>query len=456
MIDKVMDNIKRFNLIRENDNIVIGVSGGPDSMALLYVLLQVRDYIDFNIYIAHVNHGVRGDDALSDRLFVQEKANQLNLPFYYKDVDMVGYAKENKITAEEAGRELRYGFFREIVSKLGAGKIAVAHNKNDQAETLLLRIMRGTGIDGLRAMELISGDIIRPILNVSREDIENYIFKNQIETVLDKTNLQSIYNRNKVRLELIPFIKDNFNPNIVDVLWRLSQTAALDSEFLYQFTREKYNLLVKNEGDNSIILKGTLYNLEDKAIRLRIIRMAIFNIKKNLEGLSEVNINSLDELFQRGETGKQIDLPGGLIGRISYDNLIIEYVQNGFDNYEYELYLGENVLKNLNLIIDIKVVEDNIIIKDKDTRCFDYDKIKGRLIIRNRRNGDRIVPYGMNGSKKLKDYFIDLKVPKDKRDKIPILLDDENIIWVCNFVSSELYKVTENTKRMLIIKIKNI
>lgn len=456
MIDKVMDNIKRFNLIRENDNIVVGVSGGPDSMALLYVLLQVRDYIDINIYIAHVNHGVRGDDALSDRLFVQEKAKELNLPFYYKDVDMVGYAKEKKITAEEAGRELRYGFFRKILSELGAGKIAVAHNKNDQAETLLLRIMRGTGIDGLRAMELINGDIIRPILNVSREDIENYISKNQIETVLDKTNLQSIYNRNKVRLELIPFIKDNFNPNIIDVLWRLSQTAALDSEFLHQHTKEKYNLLVKNERDNSIILKGTLYNLEDKAIRLRIIRMAIFKIKKSLEGLSESNINSLDELFLRGETGKQIDLPGGLIGRISYDNLIIEYAQSGFDKYEYELFLGENLLEKLNLIIDINVIEGNIIIKDKDTRCFDYDKIKGRLILRNRRNGDRIVPYGMNGSKKLKDYFIDMKIPKDKRDKIPILLDDENIIWVCNFVSSELYKVTENTKRMMIIKIKNI
>ena len=204
MIETVMNNIMENNLIEKNENIVVAVSGGADSMALLYALIEIRSVLDFNIIIAHVNHGVRGEDADSDQEFVRQKSIEMELPFYTINVDMNAYAKEQKISSEEAGRLLRYNFFREIIKEKGSGKIAVAHNKNDQAETLLLRIMRGTGIDGLKGMDFISGDIIRPLLNISRDEIEKYIENNKIDTVLDKTNLLPIYNRNKVRLELLP------------------------------------------------------------------------------------------------------------------------------------------------------------------------------------------------------------------------------------------------------------
>src|SRR5699024_9918288 len=171
MENKVINNILNYNLITEGDTIVIGVSGGPDSMALLYTLIETKEFINFNIIIVHINHGVRGEEALKDELFVKEKAEELNIPYYSKTIDMVGYAKDNKISEEEAGRKLRYGFFRQILSKKGKGKIAVAHNKDDQAETLLMRIFRGTGIDGLKGMDFLQKDIIRPILNISREDI---------------------------------------------------------------------------------------------------------------------------------------------------------------------------------------------------------------------------------------------------------------------------------------------
>lgn len=175
MKNKVLSTIKDYNLIGENDNIVVGVSGGPDSMALLYVLLEIRDLINFNIYIAHVNHGVRGEDAKADQLFVEGMAKKLGLPYYTKNVNMVEYGKEKGISSEEAGRELRYGFFREILELVGGGKIAVAHNMNDQAETLIMRFLRGTGIDGLKGMDFVIKDIIRPILGISRKEIETYI-----------------------------------------------------------------------------------------------------------------------------------------------------------------------------------------------------------------------------------------------------------------------------------------
>ena len=172
---------------------------------------------------------------------------------------MEEYAKEKGLSSEEAGRALRYGFFREILSSIGGGKIAVAHNKNDQAETLLMRFFRGTGIDGLKGMEYKNEDIIRPILGIERSEIEKYLLDRNIESRLDKTNLEPIYNRNKIRLELIPYIKKYFNPNIIDTLWRTSEVVSVDSNFLERYSKETYSKLVKKREKNSIILDGSLF-----------------------------------------------------------------------------------------------------------------------------------------------------------------------------------------------------
>ncbi|TJX15574.1 tRNA lysidine(34) synthetase TilS [Tissierella creatinini] len=456
MINKVLSNIKEHNLILENDNVVVGVSGGPDSMALLYVLLEQKKTLNFQMFVCHVNHGVRGDDALSDRIFVEEKARELGLPFYYVDVDMKAYAKEMKITAEEAGRKLRYGFFRDVLESNGGGKIAVAHNKNDQAETLLLRIMRGTGIDGIRGMDFVYRDIIRPLLNVSRAEIEHFICTEDIETVLDKTNLLPIYNRNKVRLELLPYMIKNFNPNIIDTLWRLSRTADLDTTYLNKITEEKYKLIVKNQLENSIILDSAMFNKEDRCIRLRLLRKAIFNLKGSIQGIAEVHLDSLEDLFRRSETGKGLQLPNGLVGRISYNDLIIEMNVLDSKAYEHYIYEGGNFFKELGIYIYVYIVEGNKIIKGKSTRSFDFDSIKGTLKIRNRRNGDRFKPHGLKGTKKLKDYFIDNKVDKDLRDRIPLLVDDENIIWVMGYATSETHKVTDKTRKILVVDYKEV
>lgn len=454
MISVVRSNIIENNLIVQGDNIVVGVSGGPDSMALLYALLEIKKEIGFNIIIAHVNHGVRGADALADQVFVEGIAKDLNLTYHFKNVDMVLYGKENKISAEEAGRELRYGFFREILKDVGGGKIAVAHNKNDQAETLLLRIMRGTGLDGLAGMEFIYEDIIRPLLNVSRDEIESYIEINNISTVLDKTNLMPIYARNKVRLELIPYIEENFNPNIINTLWRLSQTSSIDSSFLDEYCEERFNIVVKKVDKHSIILEGLLFNKEHISIRNRIIRKAILLLTGTLQGYSEQHISSLIHLFLDYKTGKSLNLPGGLIGKVSYDELILELKEETkVKDYNYELNMGENHFEDLGLNIVLSQTKNtNDFVLNGNEKHFDFDKISGKINIRNRKPGDKFVPLGMTGNKKVKDYFIDEKVDRNLRDTIPIIVDDNNILWIMGYVISDLYKVTKETKRILRIE----
>ena len=456
MENKVINNILNYNLITEGDTIVIGVSGGPDSMALLYTLIETKEFINFNIIIVHINHGVRGEEALKDELFVKEKAEELNIPYYSKTIDMVGYAKDNKISEEEAGRKLRYGFFRQILSKKGKGKIAVAHNKDDQAETLLMRIFRGTGIDGLKGMDFLQKDIIRPILNISREDIEKYIEENEIETVLDKTNLMPIYTRNQIRLELIPYIEKNFNPNLIDTMWRLSETSTLDSNFLERYSEDKYNNMLKSKDKTYIVLDVDMFNKEDESIKNRIVRMSIEKILGDLQGFSREHINSLVKLFELGETGKEIHLPRNIIGKVDYKELQIYIEKFKSKNiYSYKLNLGYNEIIDIGYELDLEVlpIEDvNLKKGKKDTRYFDYDKIEGELYIRNRRAGDRLVPFGMKGRKKLKDYFIDEKISRDLRDEIPLIIDEKNIIWVIGYRTSNLYKIDNKTKKVLAIR----
>lgn len=427
-------------------------------MALLFCLLEIRELIAFNIFIAHVNHGVRGEEARSDQVFVEKVARDLDLPYYTIDVSMEQYGKERGITAEEAGRELRYGFFREIARKHGGGKIAVAHNLNDQAETLLMRIMRGSGIDGLRGMSFKYDDIIRPILGISREEIEEYIEEKKIETVLDKTNLQPIYTRNKVRLELIPYVENNFNPNIIETLWRMSRIFHTDVDFLDQYTEEKYsNLLIKDE-NHSIILDRNEFLKLHRAIQQRVIRNMILKINGSLQGIGEVHILAALKLFIGERTGKEIDLLNGLVARVSYDDIIIERSRDkGKKNYSYGLAIPGNltILSRYYFETSIFDYDANLALdRERQVKYFDYNKLIGKLEIRNRRDGDRFAPYGMRGRKKLKDYFMDEKVPRELRDEIPLVVDGQNILWVVGYRTSELYKVTEETKKILAISYK--
>lgn len=457
MIEEVFETIDKENLIAKGDNIVLGLSGGPDSMALLYLLLEYRKKVEFDLYIAHVNHGVRGKEARRDQNFVEKVAKEHNLKFFTKNIDMIQSGKDMGISPEEAGRILRYDFFRSIVKGKKGAKVAVAHNKNDQAETLIMRFLRGTGIDGLKGMDYKVDDIIRPILGIDRELIEKYIKDNEISTVLDSTNDMTIYTRNKVRLELIPYIKDNFNPNLIDTLWRMSKISKEDSSFLEKYTDNRYNDIVKKEEDNKVIFFKEAFNREDMAIKSRLLRRAILNVKKDLNGISEKHISTTIDMFNIGLTGKEIHIVDNIVSKVSYNDLIIERSTEEIEDYIYSYDLEEELLLGkLGYFITSRIMsieEYNTSDKNRNSRYFDLDKL-GRLSIRNRRNGDRFRPIGMKGRKKLKDYFIDEKISLDNRKKIPIILSDDEIIWIVGYRMSEDYKVIENTKKVLEINYK--
>lgn len=462
MEERVWNTVCKYNLIQEDDNIILGLSGGHDSMFLLYLLMDIKKKIFFNLFLAHVNHGVRGEDALNDELFVKTIAKDLGLECFSIRADMSARAKEKNISQEEAGREIRYGFFRKIIKDLGKGKIAVAHNKKDQAETLLLRIMRGTGVDGLKGMDFKTGDIIRPILDIDRWEIEKYIKDHAIKTVIDKTNLENIYSRNKVRLEMIPYIEENFNPNIVDTLFRLSESARVDNEFLESYTEDRYHKILKKREKKKIVLKMDELLNEHMSIKKRIIRRAIFDLKTSLQGIEEIHVASVVDLFSKGQTGKKLNLPVKLIARVSYNDLIIEKEKlieaNLSKPSKIELKFGENLLEGYNLKIYLEILDKkdlNLKKTYRNIKYFDYNKIKDKLFIRTRLNGDAFIPFGMKGSKKIKDYFIDEKIPRQVREEIPLLVDEKNIIWVIGYRTSEIYRIDEETEKFLRVEYKN-
>ena len=372
------------------------------------------------------------------------------------------YAKKKRLSSEEAGREIRYGFFREILSKIGGGKIAVAHNKNDQAETLLMRVLRGTGLDGLRGMEYKKGDIIRPLLGIERREIEAYLHERSIDYRIDRTTLEPIYGRNKIRLDLIPFIELNYNPNIIDTLWRMSEVIGMDNDYLEFQSKIAYENVVKERSNNSIVLDRDAFIEQHRSIQHRIVRNCLLELNGHLQGFTYKHISDVVSLFLEKGTGKIIHLANDIIAKTSYSNFVIEKNKDEVkdDDFCYRLELNaftyiEDIGCGFNIRIKPIDEVDMKKVKNKHIKYFDYDKVIGSLYVRNRRSGDRFKPFGMKGSKKIKDYFIDEKIPKDKRDKIPLVVDDKDILWVVGYRTSDIYKISKDTKNVLIIEVEN-
>ncbi len=301
---KVLNTIKKYDLIKNGDNIVVGVSGGPDSMTLLNILIELKQQINFNIIVAHINHMIR-IEADEETKFVQEFCKEKNIKCFVKREKVEEIAKSEKIGTEEAGRKLRYGFFEKICINEKASKIATAHTANDNAETVLMNIMRGSGTTGLRGIEPKRDEkYIRPLIECTRFEIEQYCENEQLNPKIDKTNSENIYTRNKVRNMLIPFIEENFNPNIVASLNRLSDLAKLENEYIEKETKNSYDkvLIEQNLGNNikekksSVILDLRKFNSLDLVIKNRLMLYTIGKVLGNSQNIERVHIEDLVKL----------------------------------------------------------------------------------------------------------------------------------------------------------------
>ncbi|WP_138203410.1 tRNA lysidine(34) synthetase TilS [Haloimpatiens lingqiaonensis] len=457
MLQKVLNTIREYQMFHKGDKVIVAVSGGPDSMCLLHMLYLLREDLGIEIAAAHLNHCLRGEEADNDERYVEEYCKKINVEFYSKRVDINKVALEKNISCETAGREERYEFFYELKEKLKAQKIAVAHNANDQAETVLMRLMRGTGLAGAVGIKPIRDNlVVRPIIRLTRGEIESYCEDNGINARIDKTNLQNIYSRNKIRLELIPYMEKNFNKDIVNTINRFANLTWKDNEYIDLSAKDKYKEYCGSECGR-IILRKELFK-EHEAILSRVLRIALNELKGNLYDLETKHIYDIIHI-QKGDTGKQITLPNNIIVANNYGDIhLYKYVPIEREEKQFMLEIGENYKiegYKISLEMEICSKEQEYNLKVNNfTKYFDYDKIKGKITLRYRKPGDKFQPIGMKGTKKLKDLFMDLKIPKEKRDRIPLICFENEIAWVFGYRISEKFKIDNNTKKVLKIQFK--
>lgn len=454
MLEKVNQTIINYQMIEANDSILVGVSGGVDSVVLLDILVKLRPVYNLTIFVAHLNHGLRGKVADEDEAFVVNLAEKYNVKVYTKKEDMLAYADANKISSEEAGRVLRYAFFDEIMQRENIQKIAIAHNKNDQAETILMRIMRGTGLDGIVGIKPVNGRIIRPLLFCSRAEIEAFESTEKLNHREDDTNKENIYTRNTIRNQLIPQLENLYNPNLVEGLSRMGQLLADDLEIIENQLEEILQKIAFQRQEKMVSFNRRVFLDLSLGLKRRVLRHAIQSIQGDLVNIEEKHIHNMIQLISQGKTGKEIHLTNGWIAKNNYDFFEISQPSEKYANYEFELEIGKK--QSFGTFEIETFVEDKIKIdfytKDIFLKFFDYDRIKSSLKVRNRRPGDRIVPLGMKGSKKIKDLFIDEKVASDKRNQIPLIVCGDEIVWVVGYRIGDGFKVSEQTKKVLVVK----
>lgn len=303
-VEKIKGTIINNNLITSGDKLVVAVSGGPDSMALLVSLNKIKEEIKFEMVIAHVNHKIRKESD-SEKIYVENYAKKMNLQFYYLEKDVISEAKSHKMGIEEYARKIRYDFFYEVKNKIGANKIVIAHNLNDKVETIMLNIIRGCSLKGLIGMEHKSNDIIRPMLDITKNEVMDFCKENNINPCIDKTNFENIYTRNKVRLDLIPMIEKNFNPNFVNRINDMSCLVKFDEEFLEKYTDKIVKDSIKFVSYDNIIFNYENIMKEDTSIKLRAVRKIINNLLKNVQGIEKKHIFDIIKLLKNNITGKR-------------------------------------------------------------------------------------------------------------------------------------------------------
>ena len=308
MKQKVIETIRKYNLIEDGDKIVLGVSGGPDSISMLNILKEIKDeqIIKFEIYVAHINHMIR-EEAIDDEKYVEDYCNKNNIKCYIKRIDVVKIANDKKIGTEEAGRKARYEFFEEILKKTNSNKIAIAHNINDKIETIIMHLLRGSGLSGLKGIEPIRDNkFIRPLIECERSEIEQYCEKYELNPRIDKTNFENEYTRNKIRNIVIPYIKQEFNPNIVQTLSRLSDVAIEEIKYISKQTQKIYQQILIEKEDRQIILNLKKFNEQEKIIKSQLILLTTKQLMGSTQGIEKIHIEDIIKLCSNNVGNKYL------------------------------------------------------------------------------------------------------------------------------------------------------
>ena len=453
LITKVIATIKKHSMLSAEEKILVGLSGGPDSVCLICVLNNLKDKFKLDLHAVYIDHGLRPEETPEETEFCKNLCAGLSIPFTTKVIDVKTYSKEQGLNKQEAARELRYRIFEETAYKIKAHKIALGHTADDQLETFFIRFFRGSGPRGLSGIPPVRANIIRPLIEIEREEIEGFLDEQRINYIIDSSNLKKAYLRNRLRLSFIPEIK-TINPQIAQIV---SQTMEILRE------EEKYFDIIVTKTLMKLICKKTDFRIDlflipleamEKVILRRVLRRAI-DATKNIRGIEFIHIEDIIDLIRHGRQGDRIYLPKGLRVIKNYSTLVI--------TSEIPLRLGtftlnvpgEFVSRESRVVINASI-EDNVDSygDGKTIAVFDADKTGTILIVRPRENGDFFHPMGFGKRKKLQDYFVDEKVPRDERNEIPIIMSGDDIVWIAGFRGDERFKVSDETKRFLKMEFK--
>lgn len=440
LLDKVRATIEDNSLLEYGDSVICAVSGGADSICLLHIMNTLKSEYGLRLYIANVNHLIRGEESDRDSRFVKAIAKAADIDFFYREYDVRKIASERKIGEEECGRELRYEFFRELSQKLGGAKIATAHNLNDNAETILFRMARGTSPKGLCGIKYKRDNIVRPLLDVSRGEIERYLKANSITWCEDSTNSIPIYARNKIRLNVMPQLRE-ISSSAEEKIVSVSRLIWQDNSFIEDYTKEQEKVCIEG---NDLILEPFL-KLHPSIKR----RITTTILKK--WGVKEISAEKVESFlnYVQKDTGKVFDINGKIFARKSYER-IVTFAPEESKEFCAVLDEGKSVITDKWKLC--MYYSDEIIRKrNNSVAIFDADKICGPFTVTYRRDGDRISIKGLNGSKKISDIFTDEKIDISERNFIPVVRKDDDIIYIGGIRQSSLYMADSDTKKYLII-----
>jgi tRNA(Ile)-lysidine synthase len=488
LLRHIRHTIDRHNLLTRGDAVVVGVSGGPDSLCLLHILLRLSDEYSLRPHVAHLHHGSRGAEADADAEFVAALAAKWGLSVTVEKQDVPALARKHQLAFEETARRVRYAFLAQVAEQTGANKIAVGHNADDQAETVLMHFLRGAGPAGLRGMlpatsltdfrllqpfhqHPASGVrhpkpdaiLIRPLLETPRAEIERYCADHGLTPRFDRSNLDTTYFRNRLRHELLPLL-ETYNPNIRDRLCHSAAVIAADYELLTQMRAQAWAEIIREERPEAIVFDRPAWRALPIALQRTTLRKAAYHLRRNLRDVDFVHVENAREVGSRGETNAQATLPTGLVLTVGYDVLTVS--DEGYVGPPPDEPLmrsteplpvqtpGTTPLPRSDWTLHTEILEEydsHRIFTNLDPwiAYFDIDKLTGTLALRTRRRGDRFQPQGMEGHRvKLSTLMTNLKIPLAWRDSIPLLTMGNEIIWVCGHRVGEMAAVEPKTQRV--------
>lgn len=452
IIRNVKTTVSRYRMIEPGDRLVAAVSGGADSVCLLDVLHRLEKALDMTLTVAHFDHGLRPDADESETEFVRGLAASLHLDVVVKKADPP--LDPGSASLEEKARELRYRFLREVKEGCGAQKIATGHTLNDQAETVVMRLLRGSGPAGLSGIRPVRRNgIIRPLIELTREDVLSYLRQRRLDHVTDASNFEPAYLRNRIRLDLLPQL-ETYQPRIVEILGRTADIARADNQWLNAQARTWIEEWSQTDPGNEIILPISRFRELPEALKNHGVREALKTVAGGLRRISLTHIEAIKRLAGSERPQTRVTLPDGLLVRRVYDRLI--FSKGGppqADSYCIFIErIGTFYIDALGCPLTLEEMEpggSQNLEAGPWTVYVDADRIAFPLLLRNFRPGDRFVPFGMKGHKKLKDLFVDMKIPADLRARIPVLVQGDRVIWVCGLRMDDRFKVTPGTRRVL-------